>query len=139
MGNKFVEGRSAEKARSLLKAAEDQGIDPSLVRTTYNGYFVPEDLTVEGAEDKQESEVLTKEKTQEGSDTQATAVADENSVASATEGQATGSPVVDFDPSGKSVAEVNDYLATADADEYDRVIAAEKAGKGRKGILEVDN
>jgi hypothetical protein len=45
-----------------------------------------------------------------------------------------------FDPSGATVAEVNDYLAGLAEDdagqaEYDRVILAEKDGAGRKGIV----
>lgn len=41
-----------------------------------------------------------------------------------------------YDPAADDVAAVNAYLETADADEVQRVLAAELAGKGRKGILE---
>lgn len=47
---------------------------------------------------------------------------------------AVGAPI-EFDPSEHDVDEVNDYLATAALDEYDRVLQAEKAGKARKGVL----
>jgi hypothetical protein len=40
-----------------------------------------------------------------------------------------------YDPSNYNVTEVNDYLATADADEKARVLQAERDGQGRKGIL----
>jgi hypothetical protein len=43
----------------------------------------------------------------------------------------------DFNPADHSVAEVNEYLESADADETARVLAAESATeKPRKGILE---
>jgi hypothetical protein len=40
-----------------------------------------------------------------------------------------------FDPSDHTVAEVNVYLERADDDERDRVLAAERAGKARTGVL----
>ena len=39
-----------------------------------------------------------------------------------------------FDPSTHTVSEVNAYLASADEAEYDRVMAAEVAGKNRSTI-----
>lgn len=41
-----------------------------------------------------------------------------------------------FDPAGYTVEEVTEYLATADAAEVHRVLAAERAGKARKSILD---
>lgn len=41
-----------------------------------------------------------------------------------------------FDPADHTVAEVNDYLEDADDDERARVIAAERDGQARKGILD---
>lgn len=41
-----------------------------------------------------------------------------------------------FDPSEHNVSEVQEYLLTADEAETERVLAAETAGQGRKGILE---
>lgn len=41
-----------------------------------------------------------------------------------------------FDPAQASVDEVNDYLAGADTNEVQRVLAAEAAGKARKGVLD---
>lgn len=40
-----------------------------------------------------------------------------------------------FDPASKNVSEVQDYLATADALERDRVIAAERGGQNRKSLV----
>lgn len=40
----FVEGRSAEKARELLKKAEEAGLPTSSVRTTSTGYLVPTEI-----------------------------------------------------------------------------------------------
>lgn len=41
-----------------------------------------------------------------------------------------------FDPGAHTVDEVNAYLASADPDERERVVEAEKAGKARVTILE---
>ena len=48
------------------------------------------------------------------------------------------STAVAYDPGadGEGVDEVNNYLANADEDEVRRVLAAEAAGKKRKGILD---
>lgn len=42
-----------------------------------------------------------------------------------------------FNPDEHTVAEVNDYLSTVDpdGDEYQRVLAAERDGQARKGVL----
>jgi hypothetical protein len=40
-----------------------------------------------------------------------------------------------FDPAGHTVAEVNDYLDYAVPEERDRVLAAERDGKNRAGIV----
>ena len=39
-----------------------------------------------------------------------------------------------FDPSRHTVAEVNDYLASADQTEQERVLALEADGKSRSGV-----
>ena len=41
-----------------------------------------------------------------------------------------------FDPAGYTVEEVLSYLATAEPVEAKRVLAAERAGKARRGVLE---
>lgn len=41
-----------------------------------------------------------------------------------------------YDPAADSVAQVNDYLAGADADERARVLQAECDGKARRGIIQ---
>lgn len=41
----------------------------------------------------------------------------------------------EYDPAAHSVAEVQEYLASADEDEQLRVLEAEESGKARKGIL----
>lgn len=40
-----------------------------------------------------------------------------------------------WDPADYNVDDVNDYLADADEDEYERVMSAERAGKARVGII----
>lgn len=42
MSDVLIEGRSKEQAILLLAAAEDLGLDASVVRTTHKGYLVPE-------------------------------------------------------------------------------------------------
>lgn len=44
-----------------------------------------------------------------------------------------------FDPSDHTVAEVTAYLAKADDDERERVLAVERSGQARKGVLGSDN
>lgn len=44
MSDVEIEGRSRDTAVLLLAAAEDLGLDPSVVRTTTNGYVVPEEV-----------------------------------------------------------------------------------------------
>lgn len=43
-GDAYIQGRSPEKSRELLEAAESAGVDPALVRTTSDGYIVPKEL-----------------------------------------------------------------------------------------------
>lgn len=40
-----------------------------------------------------------------------------------------------YDPSAHNAVEVNEYLAHADEQERERVLAAERAGKARKGVV----
>lgn len=42
----------------------------------------------------------------------------------------------DFNPAEHTVAAVQEHLATASPDEFAHVLEAERAGQGRKGILE---
>lgn len=44
-----------------------------------------------------------------------------------------------FDPSSATVDQVNAYLADANGEERDRVLAAERAGKARVGVLGTDS
>lgn len=46
------------------------------------------------------------------------------------------SEVDGFDPSAHDVDGVNEYMATATPAEQHRVLALERAGKARKGVLE---
>lgn len=43
-GQSFVEGRSEERARELIEAADAAGIDRSEIYTTSDGYIVPDEL-----------------------------------------------------------------------------------------------
>jgi topoisomerase IA-like protein len=51
MSNVYVDGRSSDKAVLFLAAAETLGLDPSVVRTTTNGYNVPDDVAKEAGFD----------------------------------------------------------------------------------------
>lgn len=44
--------------------------------------------------------------------------------------------MAEFDPNAHTVTETQDYLASADADERERVQALEAEGQARKGIVE---
>lgn len=47
-----------------------------------------------------------------------------------------GNAPAQYDPSDHTVDEVNAYLANADDDERDRVLEAERSGKGRTSIID---
>lgn len=109
-GEAYVAGRSEETAKRLYDLAKKAGIDQSLVSTTSHGYIVP-------------AELLDKED-----------VADEADDESA-EDEA-GEESAEYDPAEHSVAEVKEYLESADEAERQRVLDAEAASeKPRKGLL----
>lgn len=116
-GEAFVEGRSAEKARELIERAEAAGLSASVVSTTSFGYIVPEEILASDVLGLSEEE--TKEEAPE---------ADANA-------DAPEAPVAQFDPNEATVAEVREYLAGADEEEAERVLAAERAGQARKTLL----
>lgn len=209
-GEAFVEGRSPQKARELLAAAEAAGLDTGSVQTTSNGYIVPKEIAgdaevddnnraevgdglphegyVSGIDDAQEeakvgSELL--EQIQPVSDAghvEGAILNQEKPTGAKTEGTAPGNPGAsvegdakipvqetgdadhleaneeagekeaaapeqpatpaeeenaggDFDPSDHKVDEVQEYLESASEEERQRVLAAEKDGKGRVTIL----
>jgi len=123
----FVEGRSAETARDLLEKAEAAGIDASRIRTTFRGYIVPKELGGEDVGTLDNTIAPNHQTAKEGETTALTQKGIPTGESTEESGQ--------FDPSKHTVAEVEEYLATADADEYDRVIAAEREGKSRQGVL----
>lgn len=51
-GHTFVSGRGREKAIALLEAADKAGVDQNLVRTTTDGFVVP-DKVAEAYEEAQ--------------------------------------------------------------------------------------
>lgn len=107
----FVEGRSQEKAQELLGLAEQAGL-AGQVSTTSFGYIVPTAIFGETKKSAKQDESTPEEKAENP------------------EG-------VEFDPSAATVDEVKDYLEHADDTERQRVLDAETAGKGRKGILDL--
>lgn len=54
MSDEFVGGRSADTAVLLLAAAEELGLDPSVVRTTSDGYLVPAEVAKKVGGDSEE-------------------------------------------------------------------------------------
>lgn len=144
----YVKGRNRETAVALLKAAGKRGGE---VRTTSHGYVLPTELLPEG----HELETFTASDrpavpTEPGTSTKveevnnvggpATAVAEakteeaSDSAADDEEGTDGGEQ---FDPAEATIAEVEDYLDGVDEAERDRVLAAEAAGKNRKGVLDL--
>ena len=160
----FVEGRSQATAAALVTAAAEQDLKGS-VRTTYDGYIAPTSVVEaaagvtattsgtsstpergEGApadqleaspeqnidgdvpagaeEATEDQEVTDAGDAEEVSDEE---VSDEEAPA---DGQ--------FDPTAHTIAQVEEYLATADDAERARVIAAEKeSSKPRKGVTDL--
>lgn len=162
-GESFVKGRNGATARKLLDAAGDRGTE---VRTTSYGYILPTDLVPEGVESVTNAD-LPAVTTEPGTPTdvehvynkggardaevgtplpadakvgvsaQATLQEIKEEAAPSTEGTAAEETADEFDPSKATIDEVKEYLAGADVDERARVIAAEEAGKQRKGVLDL--
>jgi hypothetical protein len=107
-GKTYVHGRSQDKAVELLDLAEKAGL-AGQVATTSHGYIVPSAIFADGGDTNSESP----------EDADGEEKADQ------------------FDPSAATVDEVKEYLDGADDTERERVLAAEEAGKGRKGILDL--
>lgn len=118
----YLEGRSGKHAAELLQKAESLGIDPKLVRTTYNGYIVPKSL-VEGKMSAKQAEGQ-----------EAFTAAEEKE----TDQAHPDAPVNEFDPAEHGIHEVRAYLKDADDEERQRVLDAERNGKARKTLLPDD-
>lgn len=145
-GESYVEGRSEETARKLYEAAEKAGIDNAKISTTSHGYVVPSELIGKLRDvDEQEIEqdapngvnVAKEDATHITAD--GPVDADEERKAIAREAEANEADADDsdgaFDPADHTVAEVKEYLATADEAERKRVLAAEEASdKPRAGV-----
>lgn len=145
----FVKGRSPKTAQALLEAAGEDRTGE--VRTVSHGYVVPSDILSgdEGYETYTASD-RPAVPTQPGTTTNpdeannvgqaATAVAQPTPETPGNDevpNPETGEePAEEFDPSKATVEEVITYLDGADDAERQRVLDAEAAGKGRKGIAE---
>jgi len=120
-GEAYVPGRSEETARHLMELAEKHGVDSSLVSTTSHGYIVPAEIL-----GKKDEAVLPEDQPAVETEPGTTSDADE----------AVNAPVAAFDPAEHSVAEVKEYLDSADEAERQRVLDAEASSeKPRKGLL----
>lgn len=119
--DKFVKGRSPEKAKELLDKAAPFGLERK-VRTTINGYIVPKVIFGEQPEVKAE----TTEDAAEESSTETGNEEEDNASAQ-------------FDPSKANANEVIEYLEGADDAERERVLGEEKDGKARKSVLASEN
>jgi len=133
-GQAFVRGRSEATARELVELAGDRSGEVVVVT---HGYLVPADVAEEAgfefitAEDQ--PAVITQPGTTTNRDEANNVGGRAKAVAEAEGNELDGER--EFDPSAASVAEVNEYLANADEAERERVLAAETAGKARKGII----
>lgn len=163
-GESFVKGRSPKTAKELLGFA---GKRTSEVRTTSYGYIVPTEILPEGYEaitsadlpavhtepgtSKNINEVYNKggEPTAAANVSRETAEDDaeakaqaEAAAAAEAEAQAqaeaeAAAKAAEYDPADHTISEVEAYLEEADDAERARVIAAEEAGKQRKGVLDL--
>lgn len=125
-GESYIKGRSPEKAEQLLQAARDAGLEGS-VRTTSFGYIVPEQLAGENTTTTTTGRKLAKPSS--SLDEAQAVVADRPSDTETSE--STGPQ---FDPSHHTVDEVTAYLDSASAEEHQRVLDEEAAGKNRTTI-----
>lgn len=124
-GKTYVAGRSQEKSIELLELAEKAGLTGQ-VHTTSFGYIVPS-VILDGD---------TVDDTEEDTDGEGTDAGGEETDAETQTGEAE-EKAEEFDPSKATIDEVKEYLDGADETERERVLAAEKTGKGRKGILDL--
>lgn len=134
-GETFVEGRSPKKARELLEKAEKAG-KPGQVSTTSTGYIVPSDI-LEDNEQKQTEDEASAQSAPADHSSNPDETADSAEKQEAEDDGADGGED-QFDPSKHKVEEVNAYLADADEEERERVLAAERDGKARTSILSDD-
>jgi hypothetical protein len=130
----YVDGRSAKRAAELIGYAKESG---AIVRTTSHGYIVPTEILPEGFN----GDVLTEESrpavhTEPGTDPDAANVYNVGQAPEHDTFAKQEEPAEEFDPSKATVDEVIAYLDGADDAEVERVLAAEAAGKNRKGIAE---
>lgn len=125
-GQSYVEGRSEETARALYEAAEKAGVDQAEVFTTSHGYVAPSDVVKAAGVEETKIELTAPNGIN---------AATEEGVKSLKEVKAEA-PSEEFDPADHSVAEVRAHLDSADDEERARVLEAEKAGKGRKSLVE---
>lgn len=116
----LVEGRSSARAAELIQKAEAAGLGAQVVRTTSRGYIVPSAIFDAPAPKADKVGVPAEE----------TETAENAPEAEEAHGEAD-----EFNPSDHDVKEVRAYLATADAPEQERVLAAERNDKGRRSIL----
>lgn len=141
-GQSFVRGRSEATARELIELAGERSGE---VITVTHGYLVPtevaEQFDGESITAADQPAVITEPGTTTDPD-EATNVKANRKAGKADAGlgaalDAAGEEsAAEFDPSSATVDEVNEYLEGADEAERDRVLAAEAAGKNRKGIVE---
>lgn len=160
-GESFVKGRSAEKAGELLGfAGKDRTAE---VRTTTGGYIVPSDILPEGYEAVTNADLpavrtepgtstnvdevynkggeptgdVSRETSDPDADAEAATEAEAAAKAEALADELAREEVPAYDPADHTISEVEAYLEEAEDDERARVIAAEEAGKQRKGVLDL--
>ena len=133
-GEAYVEGRSEETARKLFEAAEKAGIDPAKIFTTSHGYVVPSELLAKKgkkgitADEKPEDQPAVE--TEPGTTTDPEEAVNANTTPREEDGG--------FDPSEHTVAEIKEYLGSADDAERARVLALEsKSESPRAGVLKL--
>lgn len=134
-GDAYVQGRSPEKSKELLEAAVAAGIDPALVRTTSDGYFVPKEL---GGDEGDENHVVEIGIGVPEAAYQDTVIPEAPAEAPAEDGGEDQEQRLEtdaFDPGEHTVGEVKEYLDGADDAERERVLSAEAEGKARKSLL----
>lgn len=145
-GEAFVQGRSTARAAELVKLVEDSGVE-GRVRATSHGYIVPEealaDYSGEYITGEDQPAVITEPNTSTDKRAVTNAYANREDSRDGVEAEADVEDEADdageedaseFDPAAATVDEVNEYLEGADEAERTRVLAAEAAGKARKGI-----
>jgi hypothetical protein len=133
---------AGEKARTAGEQREDEGktADPSKLDEQQSEETQEPEVTAAAETEPRVDEEAEVEKAEElpeetGEEPIAEPAPEPPPAGDAIPGPAPDNQEAQFDPADHNIEEVEAYIASADATERERILAAEREGKARKGIL----